>query len=61
MAIAIGYALALGVAAWVFAPVFRAWSEPGGAVGAPQVCPTCGPRPEADARYCSTCGQPVPR
>lgn len=27
--------------------------------GAP-VCPTCGPRPEADAVFCSTCGGRVP-
>lgn len=24
-------------------------------------CPRCGPRPERDAVYCSTCGQPVAR
>ena len=23
------------------------------------VCETCGPRPEADARFCSTCGRPI--
>lgn len=22
-------------------------------------CPTCGPRPEADARFCSNCGVPL--
>ncbi len=27
--------------------------------GAP-VCPSCGPRPEADAMYCSTCGGALP-
>jgi ribosomal protein L32 len=27
--------------------------------GAP-VCPSCGPRPEADALYCSTCGGALP-
>ena len=27
--------------------------------GAP-VCPTCGPRPEADAAFCSTCGSRLP-
>jgi len=27
---------------------------------APRVeCPTCGPRPEADATFCSTCGRPL--
>lgn len=45
----IGVALVLAVAAWVVAPVLRAR-----AVGT--VCPQCGPRPEADARYCSSCG-----
>ena len=24
--------------------------------GGPRVCPTCGPRPESDAAFCSTCG-----
>ena len=23
-------------------------------------CPRCGPRPEADARFCSNCGAPLP-
>lgn len=27
--------------------------------GAP-ICPTCGPRPEADAVFCSTCGSRLP-
>jgi hypothetical protein len=27
--------------------------------GAP-ICPTCGPRPEPDAAYCSTCGTKLP-
>jgi hypothetical protein len=27
---------------------------------APAACPTCGPRPEADALWCSQCGQPLP-
>lgn len=46
---AIGVVLALAVAAWVVAPVLRAR-----ATG--MVCPRCGPRPEEDARYCSSCG-----
>jgi hypothetical protein len=25
------------------------------------VCPQCGPRPELDAAYCSTCGRPLDR
>lgn len=24
-------------------------------------CPSCGPRPEADARFCSNCGRPISR
>lgn len=24
-----------------------------------RVCPTCGPRPEPAARYCSRCGRPL--
>lgn len=27
--------------------------------GAGVVCDRCGPRPEADARFCSSCGRPV--
>ncbi len=23
----------------------------------PRACPTCGPRPESDAQFCSTCGR----
>ena len=25
------------------------------------VCPNCGPRPEADATFCSDCGRPLPK
>lgn len=28
-------------------------------VGGEAVCPTCGPRPESDALFCSTCGRSV--
>jgi hypothetical protein len=35
---------------------FAAASAPPGA----PVCPACGPRPEADAVYCSTCGAGLP-
>lgn len=28
--------------------------------GGPADCVTCGPRPEADARFCSTCGERLP-
>jgi Double zinc ribbon len=32
-----------------------------GVTGAPpRTCPTCGPRPEPDAVYCSTCGHYLP-
>ncbi|HEX9893647.1 MAG TPA: zinc ribbon domain-containing protein [Gemmatimonadales bacterium] len=31
----------------------------GGAPAAVQLCPTCGLRPEPDARFCSSCGGPV--
>jgi hypothetical protein len=27
---------------------------------AKQACPTCGPRPEPDAVFCSSCGRPLP-
>ena len=27
--------------------------------GTPLSCPTCGPRPEPDARFCSDCGAPL--
>ena len=30
-----------------------------GAAGTSASCARCGPRPEADARYCSSCGLPV--
>ena len=33
-------------------------SRPVASPGEP-CCPTCGPRPEADAVYCSTCGLPL--
>jgi hypothetical protein len=36
----------------------RALRQPAGD-GAP-VCPTCGPRPEPDALFCSTCGNRLP-
>lgn len=28
--------------------------------GVRPVCPSCGPRPETDARFCSNCGLPIP-
>ena len=47
----LGAGIALAVAAWVVAPLLRARGA--------AVCPNCGPRPEADARYCSSCGTPL--
>lgn len=45
----------------IAARVSRLRSEGGVATAtAPGACPTCGPRPEADALWCSTCGQPLP-
>jgi double zinc ribbon protein len=38
--------------------VLRTGPAPGDASAA--VCPTCGPRPEPDAVFCSTCGQRLP-
>ncbi|HTK56009.1 MAG TPA: zinc ribbon domain-containing protein [Gemmatimonadales bacterium] len=29
----------------------------GGSAGSGMACPTCGPRPESDAIFCSTCGK----
>jgi hypothetical protein len=29
------------------------------AAGARKACPTCGPRPEADSAFCSSCGKPL--
>ena len=47
----LGAAIVLAVAAWVVAPLLRARGA--------TVRPRCGPRPEADARYCSSCGAPL--
>ncbi|HLA91341.1 MAG TPA: zinc ribbon domain-containing protein [Gemmatimonadaceae bacterium] len=32
---------------------------PGGDRDGPARCPACGAPPEADARFCSTCGRPI--
>lgn len=37
----------------------RAVSEMRGMDSHAPVCPNCGARPEADARFCSSCGSPV--
>jgi transposase len=51
IAIVAGLVISLGATLWVLQPVIarapRATSR---------MCPTCGPRPESDARYCSNCG-----
>lgn len=60
-----GLAVALVALAWVLWPVVRpgvsgpeARTQPGAAsVAVAPVCPVCGPRPEADAVVCSTCGR----
>lgn len=55
---AVAAMLALGSLAWVLAPLLT--SRGGIRVRAPRtVCPTCGPRPETDAEYCSNCGRPL--
>lgn len=49
------------VEALIAARVARLRAEGGTATAvAVAVCPTCGPRPEADALWCSGCGQPLP-
>ncbi|HUO51648.1 MAG TPA: zinc-ribbon domain-containing protein [Gemmatimonadaceae bacterium] len=53
MALIAGFAIALGAAAWVLAPLFRR----GAAAAPPPACPSCGERPELDARFCSNCGR----
>ncbi len=50
-----GFAAA-ALAFWVVAPVLIAPRPVAG-----PVCPNCGPRPEADARFCSNCGAAILR
>lgn len=66
LALVAGVAIALGSLAWVLWPVVRPGPAPvrGAAPTSPAselreqvVCPVCGPRPEPDARVCSTCGR----
>ena len=52
MALVLGYAIALGAAAWVLSPIVRG----GGAATPPADCPNCGTPTERDARFCSSCG-----
>ncbi|HKG96035.1 MAG TPA: hypothetical protein VKA84_29245 [Gemmatimonadaceae bacterium] len=71
-ALAVGALLALAAAAYVALPLLRgAGRLPDEGArdaaeelvlryrlsAAPPACPRCGPRPEADAVYCSTCGR----
>ena len=35
--------------------------EPASSLPSGVVCTVCGPRPEPDAVFCSTCGRPLPR
>lgn len=49
------------IEALIAARVERLKAEGGTATAvAVAACPTCGPRPEADALWCSGCGQPLP-
>lgn len=70
LALVAGVAIALGALAWVLWPVVRpgpaparevaldaAPASPASAMPMQVVCPVCGPRPEPDARVCSTCGR----
>jgi len=44
----------------IAARVARLKAEGGVATAERPGCPTCGPRPELDALFCSGCGQPLP-
>lgn len=70
-AIVVGGLLAVAALAFVLAPLFAARSREASAAPDDDAvealirkhradlvsCPTCGPRPEVGARYCSTCGR----
>ncbi len=76
MPLLVGTALAIGALAVVLYPLFFPPGESAPVVppaadsvetalrafraGRPE-CPDCGPRPEADALYCSNCGRPLTR
>ncbi len=55
-------AFAIVLVGWVLKPIIASRPLPAGPVSSatPQ-CPRCGPRPEAEARYCSECGSPTSR
>jgi zinc-ribbon domain len=57
IALVAGYAVALGAAAWVLAPIFSF----GAGARALRACPACGTPPEPGARFCSNCGAPLAR
>lgn len=49
---------ALALAFWVVAPLvgFAQASMAASIAAGEAICPTCGPRPESDAHFCSNCG-----
>ena len=49
MALITGTLLAVGAVAWVLQPLFAQNKGE-------KICERCGPRPEADAVFCSSCG-----
>lgn len=51
---------AAALVAWVLWPIIRG-NRPGppALTGSAPACPRCGPRLEADARFCSECGAPT--
>lgn len=67
IALVLGTVLALTALAYVLAPLFAdnvpAWPAAGvveaktSPVQGFAICAVCGPRPESDALYCSTCGR----
>lgn len=57
MALLMGYALSLGLAAWVLQPIIRGASA--GSRSPNVACPGCGEPLEPDARFCSSCGTPL--
>jgi predicted amidophosphoribosyltransferase len=65
IALILGTLLALSALAYVLAPLFTEPSpQPVTSIARRDdsvqlVCAECGPRPEADASYCSTCGRPL--
>lgn len=48
--------VAAAIVAWVMWPIVRSVRTPAQSLGVGPRCPNCGPRPEGDAKFCSTCG-----